>query len=367
MTNQPEADSSVFVPAPGEAKPKEVAHPAHRAYILLLILFCLFFNGGLLAVSAVTYQTAFDREATLLQEDGMAVFLILGGEYLASPYDHPGDVTQEALLSLLSAKSLVFTDGERWITKLPREESDWTPPVFEGTNTVTRQVIDGEPYLCYAFRASVRFTSPAVSGAVDETQSKPYYLLKSIAAQEKQYRLLTAATALASLLLSLLYAAVSWRMLRRLSVSAEEKDLEDAAPHTADEPSPARQASPAPSVDLGLLCRDVMERFAEEAEERGILLTGSARPSCLVAGDAEGLTRLTEELIRLCFSMLDGGRRLSLLVTRRDEGIVLTLTAEAPSLPEDALADSRLLAHSLGGEFVVKDSTVSVTWPPVSL
>ncbi len=345
-----------------------------RTYIVLLLLFCLCLNGGLFAFAHMTYKNAYDREVQSLMEDGQALILMTGG-YLASPGSGSISVdTTSAVLSFLTAKNLGLTNGTDWEGNLSLEGQEWTPPVYDSGSQVTRQTVNGNTYLCYAFRVSLQLTqSDRISAgtAYDDYFVYPvattYYLLRDIHSLEKQHQILTLVTAITSLVLSVLYAVVSWVALRRYARTVCEVEV---APSVSDEavaytpPSPRRQAHNAPQNDLGLLCRQLLERFADEADERGVELRGSAQVKCLVKCDTKGLNLLTERLIRLCLASLTEGGRLTLLVTKAEEAVTLKLTADAASLPENALADCRQLSFDLGGELTAEGGTVSVTWEP---
>jgi len=351
-----------------------------RTYIVLLLLFCLCLNSGLFALAHMTYKNAYDREVQSLMEDGQALILMTGG-YLASSESGSISVdTTSAVLSFLTAKNLGFSDGVNWEGAISLEGQDWTPPVYDSGSQVTRQTVNGNTYLCYAFRVSLQLTQSdrisagaAYDGYIDDyitvyPVATTYYLLRNIHSLEKQHQTMTLVTALASLVLSVLYAVVSWVALRRyartvceVEVAPSENDETVAAPLS---PVPRRQAHNAPQNDLGLLCRQLLERFADEADERGIELRGSAQVKCLVKCDTKGLNLLTERLIRLCLASLTEGGRLTLLVTKAEEAVTLKLTADAASLPENALADCRQLSFDLGGELTAEGGTVSVTWEP---
>lgn len=340
-----------------------------RTYIVLLLLFCLCLNGGLFVLSHMTYKNAYDREVQALMEDGQALILMTG-DYLAYPSGSGSisSTTASAVLSFLNAKNLGFSDGVNW-EGVSLEGKNWTPPVYDSGNQVTRQTVDGQTYLCYAFRISLQLTNYTYgsSSLLPPQAIVTHYLLRNIHGLEKQHQTLTLVTAVTSLALSVLYAVVSWVALRRYVRMVCEVEV---APSVSDEavaytpPSPRRQAHNAPQNDLGLLCRQLLERFADEADQRGIELRGSAQVKCLVKCDTKGLNLLTERLIRLCLASLTEGSRLTLLVTKSGEAVTLKLTTDADSLPENALADCRQLSLDLGGELTAEGGTVAVTWEP---
>jgi len=367
MTQNNEMPSQTpVVPAEETAKTAKTPSPL-RTYIVLLLLFCLCLNGGLLAFSYMTYQNAYDREVQSLMEDGQALIL-MAGDYLAFPeYNNISNETQTAVLSFLAAKGLAFTDGVSWGSQLTLEGQDWTPPVYDSGSQVTRQTVNGQTYLCYSFRISFQLTGKNIYGSLSSLHQSPstYYLLRNIHSLEKQHQMTTLVTALASLVLSVLYAVVSWFVIGKNTVTVcatEAIPSDNAAEAAYTPPSPRRQAHNAPQNDLGLLCRQLLERFADEADQRGVELRGSAQVKCLVKCDTKGLHLLTERLIRLGLDALTKDGRLSVLVTKRDEAVTLTLTAEAATLSETALADCRQTALSLGGELTAEGDTVAVTW-----
>lgn len=369
MTQNTEMPSQTPAPETEQtAKTAKTPSPL-RTYVVLLLLFCLCLNGGLLAFSHMTYKNAYDREVQSLMEDGQALILMTG-EYLAFPeYNSMSNETQTAVLSFLAAKSLVLTNGTEWMSQLTLEGQDWTPPVYDSGSQVTQQTVNGQTYLCYAFRISLQLTKYTYgsSSLLAPQAVVTHYLLRNIHSLEKQHQTLTLVTAIASLVLSVLYAVVSWFLLRKHSLAICEAEI---TPSVRDEavaytpPSPRRQAHNAPQNDLGLLCRHMLERFADEADQRGIELRGSAQVKCLVKCDTKGLNLLTERLIRLCLASLTEGGRLTLLVTKAEEAVTLKLTADADSLPENALADCRQLSLDLGGELTAEGGTVSVSWEP---
>lgn len=367
MTQNNEMPSQTPAPETEQtAKTAKTPSPL-RTYVVLLLLFCLCLNGGLLAFSHMTYKNAYDREVQALMEDGQALILMTGG-YLASPENGSiSDDTTSAVLSFLSAENLGFSDGVNWEGAISLEGQDWTPPVYDSGSQVTRQTVNGQTYLCYAFRVSLQLTGSSTLDIWPKPRHTTYYLLRNIYSLEKQHQILTLVTAIASLVLSVLYAVVSWFLLRKHSLAICEAEI---TPSVRDEtvaytpPSPRRHAHNAPQNDLGLLCRQLLERFADEADQRGIELRGSAQVKCLVKCDTKGLNLLTERLIRLCLASLTEGGRLTLLVTKAEEAVTLKLTTDADSLPENALADCRELSFDLGGELTAEGGTVAVTWEP---
>ena len=379
MTQNNEMPSQTPAPETEQtAKTAKTPSPL-RTYVVLLLLFCLCLNGGLLTFSHMTYKNAYDREVQSLMEDGQALILMTGG-YLASPENGSiSDDTTSAVLSFLSAENLGFSDGVNWEGAISLEGQDWTPPVYDSGSQVTRQTVNGQTYLCYSFRVTIQLTQSdrisagtSYDGYIDDyitvyPVATTYYLLRNIHSLEKQHQILTLVTAIVSLVLSVFYAVVSWFLLRKHSLAVCEAEI---TPSVRDEtvaytpPSPRRQAHNAPQNDLGLLCRQLLERFADEADQRGIELRGSAQVKCLVKCDTKGLNLLTERLIRLCLASLTEGSRLTLLVTKAEEAVTLKLTTDADSLPENALADCRQLSLDLGGELTAEGGTVSVSWEP---
>jgi hypothetical protein len=370
MTQNNEMPSQTPAPETEQtAKTAKTPSPL-RTYIVLLLLFCLCLNGGLFALAHMTYKNAYDREVQALMEDGQALILMTGG-YLASPENGSiSNDTTSAVLSFLAAKTLALTNGTSWGSQLTLEGQDWTPPVYDSGSQVTRQTVNGQTYLCYSFRVSLQLTGEIIYGSLSflPQSSSTYYLLRNIHSLEKQHQTTTLVTALASLVLSVLYAVVSWVALRKHSLAVceaavvpSENDETVAAPLP---PIPRRQAHNAPQNDLGLLCRHILERFADEADERGVELRGSAQMKCFVKCDTKGLNLLTERLLRLYLTTLAEGDCLTLLVTKNGEAVALKLTADTATLPENALADCRQTALALGGELTAEGGTVAVTWEP---
>lgn len=366
QTDRPSAAARTTVKGKGKNSPFPL-----RLYLLLLLLVCLCLNGGLWAFSYMTYREAYDREVQLLTEDGHTLILMTDG-FLTNPHSMGTSYsTHAAAYSFLAAKRLAFTNGTEWGSQLTLEGQSWTPPPYESTDTVTRQSVNGETYLCYTFRVLIQLTEtdtfPPPTALTLVTGTVPtYYLLRNIQALEEQHNTLTGITCLASLVVTVTYAVVSWLLLRRYPVTlcpAEAVASDDTDGNPTD-PVPCSQAHSIPQNDLGLLCRQRLEHWAEEAEERGVLPGGSAQTGCFVRCDTDGLILLVDGLLRLGVTSLSEGDHLRVLVTKRDASVTLTVTAEGAILDGESLAASRQAALSLGGELTAEGGTVTVTWEP---
>ncbi len=326
----------------------------------------------------MTYTHAYDRETEALLEDGR-VLLLMAGHYMV---DHTeinttandnyltllpdtSTVSTKTILTFLTEKQLSLSDGFSWLSDTDAVTfADWVPPADESRNRVVRQTIHDKPYLCYSF--GVYVASPFSSSSLGSDTGKTYYLLRDISSLEERHETLTFLTVLVSFVASVLFAVVSWFVMKKhvtvVYPVGEELPSPDESVYTP--PSSRHPSRRAPSQDLGALCRALVDRLASEAEENGLTISGSAMPQCLVSCDAKGLALLVERLLRLGFRTPSEEGRLSLLVRKQAETVILTVHTAGIALAENALADCRQLALSLDGVLTAEGGTVTVTWEP---
>ncbi len=377
MTSQRETQDQALTAIDQETPQR----PSLRTYFLLLLLFCLCLTGGSVFLLYHADQSAYEQEIARLREDINTVIAFSDAWVFSSPptvvisspdsstllYAQPlAERIGTTLLSFLSTRSLTLTDGAEWAGAMDLQNAGWEPPALNPDKPITKEIIDGQAYLCGCFSVTIKLTAYSWYTPYSTT----YYLLRSMEDTTAPHRTLAWICLLTALLLSVLYAVASWLLLRRTSfLSSPSPTVSLAAPikEVTETPAPplasVTRTSP---YDLGLLCREAIERREQEAEACGITLSGAAQPLCLISCEAEGPAALIEALLTMGITALPTGGSLRLLVTKTNASVTLTVVTSASSLPEGPLAECRSMALSSAGVMAITQGTVSVTWEILS-
>ncbi len=309
-----------------------------RQYAALLLLFCLILNGSILTFGILRYDRAYREKKEELR--------ICGEEASLSNADNALMWIQ---LFAMGNDDIVYAQGENWYSPSGKgtTEGTWKPPVDPVSQGEKRDVIhqtmwEGKDCLCYALYSV-------------ESSEGTYYLISDLTPLQKEQTYLTAVACGVGLVFSILFAAVLARAMKKVAGSAPSAEA-------ASENEAAVSAfAHAPEQDLGAHCRALVARFEELAEERGVILAGSAAPHCTVHCEPEKLTALTEALLTVAIAMAPHGGRLSLLITRR-EGVVSLRVDGAASWEDKVVMRLSHMASETGATLLSTDNTVTVRW-----
>ncbi len=319
-----------------------------KAYLVLLLVFCLCLNGGLLAMAAASYRQAYERQASLLKSDAVLFLQTLN----VDPSDDRA--AEEILLTVFREHGLILAQNN-WVNFKTEEAGVWSPPkvlltAAEDKAVLARVTLNGKPCLAY----SILWQDDGEGGRLY------YHFLYDISDLEKEHRLLALEAVLASLVLSALFALLSLRLLKQHAVAAPAEAETKEAP-SSEASADGEAASLPPEQDLGALCRSALERYEATAEEKGIALGGSAMPRCTVRGEAKALTDLLDRILTEALAVSVEGDPLSLHVTREGGAVTLALRLNAPLSEEtrDRLASD---AGRLGGALRPRPDGIAVRW-----
>ncbi len=317
--------------------------------LLILLLFSLLVNGGLLLFSYHAYRTAYQREADRLMTDSAAV-----GELLV------GRVSQPLLQAYLTEAGLSLGSGTscQGAHSLPPE--CWSTLRY-GPAAVTRLTRDGKTYLLFPFRINDTLvggptSSVIVPGGVDDSLILivgDFVLMREITPLLDTYRRMAVTLLTVSLLLTVAFDLMILKLLGRLSPVTVAGEISE----TTSAPAPRRARA---TADLGELCHRAWESLFEKAAEGDVTLSGAAVPGCPVAGEASALTSFLAALLETVLAAQPAGGAMSLLVSRSADTVSLTLTADLP--PEEALGPLRLTASGLGAGWERRDGGLTLIW-----
>jgi len=314
-----------------------------KVHLILLLTFVLLLNGGLFAVSAVSYNQALTREYSLLE----------GNAALLSRYMEMTDIgasrdMEDMLAEVFRAHGLFLAINGRY-SDGGDDMGEWEPPASLLAATAEKPVtarvtLKGRPCAAYAFLLH------------DRVQNADFHaiLLRDVSSLERAHRLLTLTVFLGALAASTAFSLLLQKMgLGAVPVPAS---VDPAEIVPSSDTAAAAADVPPHKTDLGLLCYRLMEELEEEAEARGIALTGSAMPHCMVVCEVEKLTALLIRLLQWGMTAAQG--EVSLLVTREKETVTLRLLTGTGS-GADALAEEARLTN---GRLSVSEGGVSVEW-----
>ncbi|MBE6637423.1 MAG: hypothetical protein E7618_06430 [Ruminococcaceae bacterium] len=308
-----------------KTRKKSAPLTGNTLYLLLLLLFCLCLNAGLLAQRAVEYR----RQYNAAVEEFEGRFQALLQHYVP-----------EDLVAMGEDYSLLFSfNGE--IAADPVGFGGI--PAIENNTVVRKNGQNGLPYLVAVMDIS-------------ETEDRLVFcLIRDLSGfdhdQEAQ-NLVTVLVSFASTALLILgFALITKRStLWQTAPVMEEPTL------TSPEDIPV--AEPEPRTDLGRLAASLLSDMAEEAEARGIALGGSALPHSFVAHNEQLLSRLLETLLRTAIASTPENGTLTLSVFRRDT-LMLTITTNG-SLPANAALIHRPKCEAAGVTMTSDSSTFTL-------
>ncbi len=311
--------------------------PWKRQYAALLLLFCLILNGSILTFGVLRYDRAYRQAKEELRACGEKAADILSSSSVPFGY----------YTSAWEANGIAIACGTSWYNVYQGKSGSWEPPVDALSQSEKRDVIlrgrfDGNDCLCYALYST---------GA---SESMTYYLLYDLSPLQKEQTYLTAVACGVGLVFSVLFAFVLAGAMKKVTALSP---VEEEIPAEA-EVSPFAHA---PEQDLSAHCRALVARFEELAEERGVILAGSAAPHCTVRCEADKLSALTEALLTVAIAATPRGEKVSLLVTRQTGAVTLRIT-HGGAWRDTATARLSLLAADVGASLVAVDNTVTVRW-----
>lgn len=300
-----------------------------RYSLLLLFLFCFCLNGGLFALRANDYRVGYEREIAIFERDFRVANSLSDS--------HPSEVLSD-LFSDISY--LVFFNRDPILT---HGTEAFLPEGAVAGHIVRSQNREGQS--CLLFYSVLEFE--------DGNRLDSYYM-RSLAdfdeAQTAQNLVTVLISFVATILLIGGYALLSNRAAR-ITAPSEAEQVPEAAP--------AEVAMPQARTDLGVLCAELLEALADEAETRQVRLSGSAVRFAWVLGETEALRSALGPILRRLLAEAPAGGTLTLQVWREDT-VRLTLSGFA-SLP--ALTLYRPALDALGLSLAVGENSLTLHFP----